>query len=283
MVYEINRDNVLDLHHYFLCFGKEIPYYFPVTFEHWKDSLFDDCDDDGKPLFSQLKTFVVRRNGRINGFIQFGVTNFTFDHEGKNYDQFYGVIRNLHYDQDAETAYMLLDRATEYFDRMGIEKRYAFFHFFGMRCYAGQGKLHASSFYMEDLLNRYGFIKEHENVYYSKSLINVSPCTSSEIAFSYGNDAHSVSFIRDREKIGGCELFFVPDLKICYLQLIYIEDKYSHQGLGTKCMNKLFDALRRKGILQLDTDTADDNTNAQGYYLKTGFEDKGRMRSYHTI
>ena len=144
----------------------------------------------------------------------------------------------------------------------------------------GKGSFMLPNFIMEDLLCEYGYTREHENVYYSKSLERVSSAAIPEIDFIYKNGGKSVSFMRGGEHIGGCELNLLPHSSICYLVWIYIDGKYRHQGLGAKCMNKLFYELRQKGISRLDTDTADNNVNAQGYYIKTGFVDMGRMRSY---
>jgi ribosomal protein S18 acetylase RimI-like enzyme len=284
MICRLTAEMEVTLYNYFISARGNVPYYYSVSFEHWRESMSHDTDYDGKPLFSHLETFLLMNNGMVEGFVQFGLTSFVFDVNGeKNYMGRYGIIRNIHYNQGAKNAHLLLDKATEFFESLAIKKRHAFFHFFGMSCYARQGKLHASEFYVEDLLFKYGFTKEHENVYYLKSLQNIQPCASSDIVFAYGDNGKSISFMRANEKIGGCELNILPGSNICFLKWIYIDDKYAHQGLGTMCMNKLFYELQQKGISRLDTDTADDNLNAQGYYVKTGFADMGRMRSYHTI
>ena len=284
MICEINEATELKLYDYFISSRKNVPYYFTVSFEQWIKSMFNDCDYDGKPLFSNLKTYLLMNDEKINGFIQFGLANFAFGTDGKkDYSQHYGVIRNIHFSEDAEKPYLLFDKATEYFDGLGLEKRYAYFHYFGMSCYARQGKLHSSESYIEDLLCKYGYEKEHENVYYSKLIQSADISAVPEIDFLYSNDGQDISFIKNNEKIGGCELNFLPCADICYLKWIYIDNKYSHQGLGTKCMNKLFYELCKKGVLRFDTDTTDSNINAQGYYLKTGFSDMGRMRSYCTM
>lgn len=284
MIFKLNCDNELELYNYFISSRKNVPYYYPVNFKHWHISMFNDCDFDSKPLFSDLETFLLINNDIIEGFIQFGLTSFVFGMNGeKDYSKHYGVIRNIYYAENSQNAYLLFNKAKEYFDHLGIEKRYAYFHYFGMSCYARQGKLHASEFYIENLLKKYGYVKEHENVYYSKSLQQISSPAISEIAFLYANNGQSISFMKENKKIGGCELNFVPHSDICFLKWIYIDDKYSHQGLGTKCMYKLFIELQEKGISKIDTDTADSNVNAQRYYMKMGFADMGRMRSYYTV
>ncbi|MCL2530946.1 MAG: GNAT family N-acetyltransferase [Oscillospiraceae bacterium] len=246
--------------------------------------MFNDCDEDGKPLFSHLETFLLMDNDEINGFIQYGLTSFVFgEHGEKDYTKQYAVIRNVHFIENTANAHLLLDKATAYFDALGLGKRYAYFHYFGMRCYAGQGKLHESEFYIEKLLSKYGYVKEHENVYYTKDLQHANTSDVAEIKFIYEDNGQCISFERGSEKIGGCALNFLPQGAICFLKWIYIDEKYVHQGLGTKCMHKLFHELKQKGVARLDTDTPDSNTRAQGYYLKTGFADMGRMRSYFTV
>ena len=284
MIYEINRDNELKLYDYFTSLRESVPYYFNTSFEHWRESMFHDCDYDGKPLFSHLETYLLIDKDEIIGFIQYGLTNFTFDGNGeKDYTKQYAIIRNIHFIENTVNSRLLLDKATAYFNDLDVDKRYAFFHYFGMSCYAKQGKLHDSEFYIEKLLCEYGYVKEHENVYYTKFLQAADTYDVSEIDFVCENNGASISFMQSGEKIGGCELNFVPYSDICFLKWIYIDEKYSHQGLGTKCMNKLFYELKNRNISRLDTDTADNNINAQGYYIKTGFSDMGRMRSYFTV
>ena len=173
-----------------------------------------------------------------------------------------------------------MDEANAYFASMNLSKRHAFFHYFGMRCYARQGKLHESEFHMEALLRRYGYALEHENVYYRKTLTGDTP-PPSDIVFECSDDGEAITFWKDREKIGDCRLRFVSDA-LCYLTWIGIERRFSHQGHGTACMHKLLDELKQKGIVRLDTDATDGNVNAQRFYRKTGFVDLGRMRSYRT-
>jgi len=284
MLQEITKDTETKLFDYFMSERKRVPYYFHVDFEQWHHSMFNDCDDDGKPLFSHLETFLLVDNNEIKGFIQYGLTSFVFDKNGrKNYAKHYAIIRNIHFIENTMHANLLLDKAMSYFNDLGCKKRHAYFHYFGMTCYAKQGKLHDSEFYIEKLLGEYGYVKEHENIYYTKSLQTANACNFSEIDFVCENDGASISFVRNNEKIGGCALNFMPNSDVCFLKWIYIDKKYSHQGLGTKCMHKLCCELKRQGISRLDTDTADSNMAAQRYYFKTGFSDMGRMRSYLTI
>lgn len=282
MILEINQETKLGLYNYCIENNANVPYYFPVDYKAWHESMFDDCGFDGKPLFAELKTFSLMNDGIIEGFIQFGLTRFVFDSSGeKDVSNNYAVIRNLHYLPSARNGQTLLDAATSYFASMGFTEKHAFFHYFGMSCYARQGKLHSSNFHIEELLNAYGYDKEHENVYYSKDLRQGECRDSLEISFLCSNRGQTIEFLRDNEKVGGCELNLEFHADICYLKWIYIDERYAHQGLETICMYKLFQHLRQQGFKRMDTDTADHNLHAQGYYAKTGFENKGRMRSYH--
>lgn len=153
-----------------------------------------------------------------------------------------------------------------------------------MSCYARHGKLHESNFHIGEVLNKLNFIKEHENVYYSKHLFEGNFNYQGVVSFEYQElsvgDQQYIKFLKDNEVIGGCELHYLHQKDMCYLRWIYINEKYNHQGLGTECMNQLFNELYKRGYKQLDTDTADNNLNAQNFYLKTGFKDLGRTKSY---
>lgn len=287
MITKMSREAEQQLYSYFMKNHADVPYCFPVDEHAWHESMFHDCDFDGHPLFAELKTLLLVNDGRIEGFIQFGLTGFVFDSNGeKDFSNNYAVIRNLHHLPSARNAQALLDAASSYFESKGFVERHAFFHYFGMSCYARQGKLHSSNFHIEGLLKEHGYGKEHENVYYSKDLQQGGCCDSPEmnfLSFSIADKGQTIEFFRGDEKVGGCELNLDFHADICYLKWIYIDEKYAHQGLGTICMYKLFGHLRQKGFKRMDTDTADSNLHAQGYYAKVGFDNKGRMRSYHIL
>jgi len=284
MLQELTKNMESKLFNYFTSTRESVPYYFKVDFENWHKSMFNDHDYDGKPMFADLKTFLLMNEDEIEGFIQYGLTSFVFDEKGnKDYTKHYAVVRNIHFLKNAKNPHVLLDKAKAYFDEIGAEKSYAYFHFFGMSCYARQGKLHDTEFYIEDLLCKYGYTKEHENVYYSKLLRDADVFDVLDIDFVYKNNDQEVSFMMGNEKIGGAALNFLPHSDICYLKWIYTDSKHGHKGLGTKCINKLFYDLKKRNISRLDTDTADNNVIAQGLYEKTGFSNMGRMRSYFTL
>jgi hypothetical protein len=52
-----------------------------------------------------------------------------------------------------------------------------------MSCYARHGKLHNSAFYIEHLLHKYSFIREHENIYFSKDLSQENNYSDTEVTF----------------------------------------------------------------------------------------------------
>lgn len=286
MISQINSNNAEDLYRYFKENSRDVPYYFKVNYNTWRESMFNDTDYDGKQLFSHLETYQLVSDNVVQGFIQFGLSNFVFDESGsKDYNRSYLIIRNLHFLPEAEKANLLIEKANDFFESVGTStnERYAFFHFFGMSCFARQGKLHSSHYHVEKLLREYGFNIEHENVYYTKCLNQIESKEDSEIYFSKGNNEQTIHFLIGSQTIGGCELNTKFSTDICFLKWIFINDEYAHQGLGTRCMNKLFSHLKQKGFVRLDTDTSDKNITAQGYYIKTGFTDKGRMRSYQIL
>ena len=50
------------------------------------------------------------------------------------------------------------------------ERVYAFFHYFGMSCFARPGKLFEKHTHIDTLLKAKGFEIEHENIYYASVL-----------------------------------------------------------------------------------------------------------------
>ena len=279
MIEALTSASERELYDFFTNNRHGVPYYFPTDFDTWRESLLNDTGYDGTPLFKETATFLLRESGAIWGFIQLAVTAFAFAANGtEDRSLSYGIIRNLYFLPGCANSHLLMACATDYFGQKGVDKPYAFFHYFGMSCYARQGKLHESAFHIETLLKKYGYKKEHENIYFSKQLSD-DFVDDPEIAFAYTGET-SLSFQNGTEKIGGCELYFVPHSTICFLKWIYVDKALSHKGYGTRCMKKLFYALRQKGISQLDTDTADSNVIAQNYYHKMGFSHRGTMRSY---
>ena len=280
MILALNSAYERPLYAFFTDKLGHIPFYFPTDFHTWRESLLRDTDYSGEPLFKETKTFLLLEGEAIAGFMQLAMTDFVFAPDGtKSKESGYGLIRNLYFLPDCQKGHLLMACAADYFKYHGVAKPYAFFHYFGMSCYARQGKLHETAYHVEKLLMEYGYAKEHENVYFNRLLTDDFD-DDREIVFEYGGDDASISFRREGRVLGGCKLYFVPNSSICFLRWIWINPELTHQGYGTRCMKKLFFVLKQKGISRLDTDTADSNLGAQGYYRKTGFADMGRMRSY---
>jgi len=78
MLIEINGDNSRELYDYFNELIGIIPFYLPVGFEIWKQSMFDDRENDGDRLFKDIRTYMLKNDGKVDGFIQFGLTAFEF-------------------------------------------------------------------------------------------------------------------------------------------------------------------------------------------------------------
>lgn len=261
------------------------PYHFPMAESVWRESMFSDIDGEGRPLFSRLETQVTRRAGSITGLIQYGRTAFGFDRAGNLSDQIScSVIRTLCFDPAyPEDGQQLLRTAMA---NLGDRERiYAFFHYFGMSACARHGKLHESAAHVESLLLGNGFVIEHENAYYARTLTlaDTAPGTIGLrwAPLSPGGCQEFTASVGDTD-IGCGQVHFLPQGDIAYLRWIYISEPRQHQGLGTAILRQLFAQLYQMGIRRFDTDTALSNTAARGCYEKTGFSYKGVTRSYYT-
>lgn len=285
-IQKLNEKNKKDLYDYWRIIKRDIPFKYQVSYDEWYKSMFEDIDGHGDRLFQQIETDIVFIGDQIKGFIQYGIPNFEFNSKGKSYEVKIGIIRNLHYEEkDEQIGQRLLENALKFFSNYNINHQHAFYHYFGMSCNGRHGKLHDSCLYIENLLKKYDFMIEHENVYYSKDLmVKRDDYIDEAITFVYqsmtkGNQ-HYISFYKDDVEIGGAEVHAIANCNICYLRLIYIKNDFNHQGLGTRCLRKLCYDLKIKGYTQLDTDTAINNVNAQKFYQKLGFDHKGITRSY---
>ena len=280
MLKEVDSNNVIALYNYFRDIERYIPYYFPIDYDTWYKCMFDDYLD-GKRLFKDIKTFLYYENDLLKGFIQYGISNFVFTDNGTDYSNNYAIIRNLHYSKNSKNPKELVEKALEYFGNKFNEIS-AFFHIFGMSCYARHGKLHNSAFYIEDLLYKYSFTRGHENVYFSKSNSPEDDYNDPKITFQIeqnGENKEKITFFQDDDQIGYSELAFLHK-NISYMYIIEITEKIRNQNYGTRCMNIIFRLLKERKIVQLDLDTIDSNYIAQKFYTKLGFEFKGITRSY---
>lgn len=257
------------------------PYFFNVSFEEWKTSFEDDIDGEGRGLFKELNLKAAYDEDRLMGFIQYGNTAFGFDDKGGVSEEVsYPIIRNFYFAKDREdVGLLLLNEAMESFEK---ENRvYAFFHYFGMSCFARHGKLFENHTHIDQLLRSNGFDVEHENVYYSFA---IEACEDSDVVLIPNNltigGQQSISFIVDNMQVGGCEVHYLNNYT-AYLRWIYVNSGIAGKGVGTRCMKALKHFLFRKGIYALDTDTAINNLVAQHYYEKNEFVREGITRSYY--
>lgn len=81
----------------------------------------------------------------------------SFDSEGNISDNMsYNIIRNLYFnDKRVDVGKKLLNEALDAFGCMN--KIYAYFHYFGMSCYAIHGKLFEGHAHINDFLKANGF------------------------------------------------------------------------------------------------------------------------------
>lgn len=275
-----------DLFRYYQKVSQNIPYWMHVDYETWLESFCNDSDYDADMMFRQLLTYTAEQKGDICGFIQFGIPNFLYDTQGeKSREHQGGIIRNFYFEPGMEQAgRKLLDLAQDYFQQNRVTQKFAFFHAFGMTCNAGHGKLYTKLTHVEQLLKAYGFIKEHENVYYSRLLSAADAGRKTKVELAYGEmnskGMCEFSIHADGEWIGAGAYAQLPQGEISYLRWIFLDGKQQGKGYGTAALQSLFAHLAAAGMKRLDTDTADGNEIAQKLYLKTGFQDLGRTRSF---
>ncbi|MBQ4069564.1 MAG: GNAT family N-acetyltransferase [Lachnospiraceae bacterium] len=275
----IETENLEKIYNYQIKFNA--PFFISKDFALWRKSFEEDVDGEGRVLFKELFVKAAYEENEIVGFIQYGKTAFGFDNQGEiSSDISYPIIRNLYFDENREDIGELLlkDALNEF---AASNKIYAFFHYFGMSCFARHGKLFEKYGHIEDVLKKNGFETEHENVYYSSTLkgnveyeIEIKPHNMTK-----GNQQY-IDFILSGNHVGGCEVHFL-DRKSTYLRWIYVNDNITGKGIGTKCMEALKHWLYDKGVTRFDTDTAISNAIAQHYYDKNGFIREGITRSYY--
>lgn len=276
---------IKDIHHYESIFDYQMdfhtPYFFRVPYAAWKESFVNDVDGEGRTLFKELVVKAAYEDNKLVGFVQYGNSAFGFDEQDEISSAVsYPIIRNLYFDADREDAgEQLLQAALDAFG--ATERVYAFFHYFGMSCFARHGKLFEQHKHIEAQLKIHGFETEHENVYYSSALDGKEASEIEVVAYDLtkGNQQY-IDFKLSGKQVGGCEVHFV-DEEVAYLRWIYVNGDITGKGIGTKCMHALKNWLYEKGIKRFDTDTAILNNVAQHYYEKTGFTREGITRSYY--
>lgn len=256
------------------------PNFFPTEFSFWKEAFENDTDGEGRRLFRQLRTKAAYDGDRLIGFVQYGNTAFGFDGHGEISDQVsYPVIRSLYFDEGRDDAGKLLLQAAMKELEAG-QTVYAFFHYFGMRCFARHGKLFERFPWIAELLYAAGFAVEHENVYYSAAVQESADAEVALVVHDLSSGGQQVfDLMLEGNQIGGCEVHYV-NADTAYLRWIYVNEELQNQGIGSKCMTALKNRLYQQRITRLDTDTALDNLRAQRYYEKNGFTREGITRSY---
>lgn len=286
MVYEYKR--VADLKHiydYYRKIRNAVPYWFDVNYEQWLESFESDTDYDGEVMFDELITYAAFAGADVAGFIQFGVPRYTYSENGeKDYSARCGVIRSLYFDKECSCGDELLSLAEEYFCAKEASKKFAFFHALGMTCNAGHGKIYCGLPYVETALMKYGYIKEHENVYYKRILTEKDTGGCGTVSVQYGEKNRKglceFTVFADDKSVGAGALVYLPQGGICYLKWIYIYETEQGKGYASAALKTIFSDLYNNGIRRFDTDTADSNIAAQKLYEKVGFTDMGRTRSY---
>lgn len=263
------------------------PFGYATDFNTWENSYLRDVDGQSRTLFSELATIGAYMGNELIGFIQYGKTAFGFGDNGEVTDRVsYPVIRNLYFcEESKEAGEELLDKAIKALSD-DTNTIYAFFHYFGMSCYARHGKLFEKFGHIHNLLEKSNFTIEHENVFYSIELrgAEITLANSSGVTLGWhdmtpGRQRYC-DFILGKELVGGCEIHFLEQEQIAYLRWIFINENMCSKGIGSECMSVLKADLLNKGIKRFDTDTALTNEAAQHFYEKNCFVREGLTRSY---
>lgn len=261
------------------------PYCYETDYPLWEQSYLRDVDGEGRTLFHDLATIGAFRDGVLVGFIQYGRSAFGFDANGQiSAAVSHAIIRNFYFDEACEEAgHTLLKAALDSLKHCNADRVYAFFHYFGMSCYARHGKLFERFAHIQRLLAQAGFAIEHENVYYSCQLSPDAPQEDGAVCIWQDRTSAGqqyCDFQMDGHSVGGCEVHFLEEKPIAYLRWIFTEEALRGKGIGSACMAALKADLRERGIARLDTDTALNNTVAQHFYEKNAFHREGITRSY---
>ncbi|MGL4990501.1 MAG: GNAT family N-acetyltransferase [Sarcina sp.] len=285
-IIEINKENCSKLIEYWKDLSKNIPYFYPVNVDELTYSLLDDRKY-GERIFNYLESYLIEENNEILGFIQFGKPHIYWDTNGeKCYNPNIGVIRNIYFNEDRfDVGRKLIDKAEEFFNNNNFENCFAFNHVLGVSCNAYHGKLHENKKYIANLLSEYAYGIEHENVYYSIDLNTRQQVEIDEDIelVKNGTDEHGkevISFIYKNENIGESIILYLDNIKMVYMSILWINDRYANKGLGSKIIKLICNDLYSNGYTRLDLDTAKNNLGAQKFYERNGFENKGITRSY---
>lgn len=276
------------LYNYYRKMQGAVPYWLDADYETWKQSFISDRDYDGDEMFRELITYTAQHGDEILGFVQFGIPNYLYDTKGEKSDAVRGgIIRMLYLDPEIDCGRKLIRLAEDYFTVQQVQRKFAFFHAFGMTCNAGHGKLHCGLSHVEQALADFGYVKEHENVYYKRLITDSDSRHDDRVSVEYepanSRGLQNFSVFADGAWIGAGALVFLPQGKICYLKWIFIDGKQQGKGYGTAALHNIIADLAARGFERFDTDTADANKIAQALYRKMGFQDMGRTRSYYYL
>ena len=276
------------LHAYFNGVLENIPHQFTLEFDEWREKFYR-AEDGGRPRFASLETFLYYEGAALKGFIQYGLTNYTVsdNFDSCDYGSGYAVIQHLHYDADSKNPGEMTDMAMEYFREKNTPVISVFRACFAMDCVlCGE-----ASFYVEDLLAKYGFIIDEDGEGFTLDMSGRDAdggdgdddgeivCDVKEGAISFGPFTRgrglNITFLHGGIEAGVCTVRFLNE-SVCYLQYLVMGENRRGLGLGSRCMKKVIRILKDRGFCRMNTDTY----TAAGFYEKLGFVSTGLGRSY---
>lgn len=110
---------------------------------------------------------------------------------------------------------------------------------------------------------------EEEKNYVINELINYN---NQQVPFTQPNVYEHINFIAKDQKgkiAGGIYSKFYC-WKILFIEILWVDEAYRHQGIGSSLMKKLEETVKEKGGSLIHLDTFD--FQAKDFYLKQGFE-----------
>lgn len=288
-VIEFQEVHVEPLFQYWKKLAEKVPYFFSVSPGKWRECLLEDKLDD-ENMFRFQEIFIAIEKDQIVGFCQYGQPAFAWDKDGqKYYNPQIGILRHFYFDEARLDVANLLFAPSEHYLKQ-FPNQHAFYHIFGMSCNAHHGKLHQSLTHIDSFLRDKGFQVEHENVYYSLELKESEPAHHQELELvsqvSLESDIQNYEICLSNHPIGIIQVRYLDRLTggstkdIAYLMWIEITSASHRQGWGTKSMQLLISELRSKNYEQLHLDTASTNQNAQQFYERFGFQNRGKTKCY---
>ena len=288
-VMEIQEVHFELLFQYWKKLAEQVPYFFPVSPEKWRECLLEDKLDD-ENIFRSQEIFIALEKDQIIGFCQYGQPAFAWDKDGqKYYNPRIGILRHFYFDEARlDVANLLFAQSERYLKQ--FPNQHAFYHMFGMSCNAHHGKLHQRLTHVDSFLRNKDFQVEHENVYYSLELRESELIRHQKLELvpqaSLESDIQNYEICLSNHAIGTIQVRYLDSLTggsttdIAYLMWIEIASAFHGQGWGTKSMELLILHLQAKKYQQLHLDTASTNHPAQRFYERFGFQNRGRTRCY---